>query len=365
MITFSSNMSNSSLSKNSPVWSSDDEAQFPSMQLSPVEKDEEIPLTRWSIEGEEYTEEEEEVVTTGTDENDSDRSPEPTYVEEDIPESNIDVKPVKKYVEKPPEKPYTGLPESMTRRKFRPDYPEDLHYRKVCTANTKKLRRTLGNYKTQPAMVFSPVDSKMEVPEKDPNDGKPGQLKKKSIYGANYGVNGNPCHARQVPPVVSLADEEILEYLEKFNIQLMFEYFLSMSVFEAPENPYDFIAELAAKLAAARNNCEEFRKIPKLIHKKHLEALYRLYDKVGTGTISYGQYQSAMENLGLVEYTDEPEGYDEDKIKKATFIKEAKAALKDLIRSFQMNEEMLTGQTGDRVREAREKAKIACLQGKE
>jgi len=140
--------------------------------------------------------------------------------------------------------------------------------------------------------------------------------------------------AREPPPVVSVTDEIVMTYLVDHNIQMMLEYLLSLCILNTPQDPVSYISTVVDKLANGRHSDQAFREIPRLLSPSHLEALFRIYDRIGTGLITRDQYVNAMTSMGLLKYNLKPVGYEEDEITKESFVAEASNAIDDLLRSF-------------------------------
>lgn len=131
-----------------------------------------------------------------------------------------------------------------------------------------------------------------------------------------------------------VTDEIVVSYLEEKNIQMMMEYFLGLCILNTPEDPFQYIAELADKLIKGRESDEAFKQIPRLLSNTHVEAMFRLYDRVGSGFMSNTQYKNAMNSIGVVKYNETPAGHVDDEITKETFLTEANNAVDELLRSF-------------------------------
>jgi len=225
---------------------------------------------------------------------------------------------------------YRGLPPPGSLKRYRADYPTDLHLRKVCDPKPHGKRKTVDNYRTQPLAKFSPVSSADAILHQESKATDPTTKTKGTV------VSDKPCRqrARDLPPIVSVSDEDVIDYLEDNNIQMMFEYFLSMCILDTPEDPYKYIADIANQLIQARTDEVTFEKLPRVLNLDQLNSMFRLYDRVGSGYMRYHQYKNAFDSMSIIRYNQEPQGYLTDEIPKQTFITEAKNAINELLRSF-------------------------------
>ncbi|KAI8846467.1 hypothetical protein BC829DRAFT_264810 [Chytridium lagenaria] len=57
-----------------------------------------------------------------------------------------------------------------------------------------------------------------------------------------------------------------------------------------------------------------------LFTRENLIALFKIYDVIGKGCISLDQYESAMKNIGAVNYNGNPLGADANRIQQDTFV---------------------------------------------
>jgi hypothetical protein len=246
------------------------------------------------------------------------------------------------------DKYYDGLDASATAKYFHPDYPVDLKLRKICNPKIRTKRRTIDNFKTEPIARFSPVSSKDNL-VKNPTPKPPIKSKLATDAGPLGAVEEDDeeeeeevpeevCAPRlafrDLPPIVSVNDEVVINYMDSHNIQMMFEYFLGLVLIEQPQDPFAFMVNVANQLINARSDYEAFHKLPKLLGAVHLEALFRIYDRVGTGFISHDQYKSAMESIGVISYNATPKGHVANQISLDTFMQESNSSIDQVLRSF-------------------------------
>ncbi|XP_021957076.1 uncharacterized protein LOC110853141 [Folsomia candida] len=239
----------------------------------------------------------------------------------------------------PQEQYYEGLGGGQSKQ-FRTDYPAELRLKKVCIPKAPRRFKTVDNYKTDPVASFSPVSSKIRLAPKKREPSFPSQpVDPTPTPNTDMSMAEPPpppCQktARDPPPIVSVSDEIVVSYLQDHNIQMMFEYFLGLCILNTPADPFQYIADLADKLARGRESEAAFNEIPRLLSATHVKSMFRLYDRVGSGFMSHFQYKNAMGSIGLVKYTQNPSGYLNDEITQETFVTEAEKWIDDLLRTF-------------------------------
>jgi len=237
-------------------------------------------------------------------------------------------------VPKPEDLYYHGL---AMQPHVHPDYPRDLKLRKVCTPKVPLKRKTVDNFKTEALARFSPANSKDNLIKSSAVTKKGGIIETSEESKIPEGPDrlcAPHLAMRELPPVATINDEIIVDYIDDYNIQMMLEYFLSLALYNTPGDPYEFISHVADQMILARYDSESFKKLPRMLQHEHVKSVFRIYDRIGTGTITHAQYLSAMEVIGIIHYNAKPDGYDEDKIAESTYVTEASNAIDHLMKSF-------------------------------
>ncbi|CAF4691209.1 unnamed protein product, partial [Rotaria socialis] len=85
-------------------------------------------------------------------------------------------------------------------------------------------------------------------------------------------------------------------------------------------DPKVFMIDYLEQLKKARATGLAF---PALVQDTDLTSVFRMLDPVGLGHITYSQYASTMEALGVTKYNTAPAGKDADHISSETFCQEA------------------------------------------
>ena len=128
-------------------------------------------------------------------------------------------------------------------------------------------------------------------------------------------------------------DHEIdaIEYMKQHRITELFDNILAQLVYHKPERPKEFIKTYLNALKKAR---DEDTDPPNLLDESNILSLFGMMDLTKKGHISLEQYNSAMDNLGAVDYNKVPVGAEINKISQETFVREAKLGLLKAMRTY-------------------------------
>lgn len=116
-----------------------------------------------------------------------------------------------------------------------------------------------------------------------------------------------------------------LEYLWGCKIFQLFNFLMTHLLAHTPEDPVPFLLELVDRCIRYR---DEDGDPPLVFEDSHIHSVYNALDPLLEGSISYTQYLTGMQTLGLTEFNVLPDEMDELKnLAKDVFIREAKKAL--------------------------------------
>ncbi|XP_028306811.1 EF-hand calcium-binding domain-containing protein 10 [Gouania willdenowi] len=115
-------------------------------------------------------------------------------------------------------------------------------------------------------------------------------------------------------------ERDVAEYLEKHKIMELMENMTSLLFYHRPENPREFLIEQLEQLRKSQSDGE---KAPNLFNDSNLQAVFKILDPANTNYITFAQYKQALITLGIKNANECPEGVNEDRISKETFITEA------------------------------------------
>ncbi|CAF1421367.1 unnamed protein product [Rotaria magnacalcarata] len=132
-------------------------------------------------------------------------------------------------------------------------------------------------------------------------------------------------------PIANPIEETANDYLQIHRIHELFHNLSASMVYNRPEDPKAFMIDYLEQLKKSRATGLAF---PALVQDTDLTSVFRILDPVGLGHITYSQYASTMENLGITKYNTTPVGKDADQISSETFCQEAKKRLNELNATF-------------------------------
>ncbi|CAF3595829.1 unnamed protein product [Rotaria socialis] len=121
-------------------------------------------------------------------------------------------------------------------------------------------------------------------------------------------------------PIANPIEETANDYLQMHRIHELFHNLSASMVYNRPEDPKVFMIDYLEQLKKARATGLAF---PALVQDTDLTSVFRMLDPVGLGHITYSQYASTMEALGVTKYNTAPAGKDADHISSETFCQEA------------------------------------------
>ncbi|CAF0802386.1 unnamed protein product [Rotaria sordida] len=132
-------------------------------------------------------------------------------------------------------------------------------------------------------------------------------------------------------PNANPIEETATDYLQMHRIPELFHNLSASIVYNRPDDPKGFMVDYLEQLKKARATGLPF---PALVQDTDLTSAFRMLDPVGLGYITYSQYASTMEALGITKYNTAPTGKDKDQISSETFCQEAKKRLNELNATF-------------------------------
>ncbi|CAF0725965.1 unnamed protein product [Adineta steineri] len=132
-------------------------------------------------------------------------------------------------------------------------------------------------------------------------------------------------------PVANPIEQTGADYLQTHRIPELFHNLSASLVYNKPEDPKAFMIDYLEQLKKARITGEA---LPSLVQDTDLTSIFRMLDPAGHGHITYSQYSSTMEALGLINYNNSPPGKDNDRITFETFSQEARKRLNELNSTF-------------------------------
>ncbi|CAF0754338.1 unnamed protein product [Adineta ricciae] len=128
-------------------------------------------------------------------------------------------------------------------------------------------------------------------------------------------------------PVMNPIEQSGTDYLQMHRIYDLFHNLSASLVYNKPEDPKAFMINYLEQLKKARL---AGLASPSLVDDKDLTSIFRMLDPAGHGHITYSQYASTMEALGVPTYNTSPAGKDNDRITFETFSQEARKRLNEL-----------------------------------
>ncbi|XP_066524681.1 EF-hand calcium-binding domain-containing protein 10 [Hoplias malabaricus] len=131
----------------------------------------------------------------------------------------------------------------------------------------------------------------------------------------------------------TLREEEAAEYLRNHKVMELMDNLTSSLFFHRPERPKEFLVSQLEKLKATRDHAAESHC---LFDDSNLDAVFGILDPTNQGYISYAQYKEALMTLGIKNFTECPEGLDNNRISRETFQREAKEGLARRAATFKM-----------------------------
>ncbi|XP_022911373.1 uncharacterized protein [Onthophagus taurus] len=133
---------------------------------------------------------------------------------------------------------------------------------------------------------------------------------------------------KEKPQCVSLAMVVAQKYLRLHRIFELYQFLIAHLLSALPENPIQFLLDLL-------DNCLSFRTgltmPPLLYQKKHLEALFKMMDRMGSGYIDLEQYKAGMKSIGVCMVKEELLENPLIAIDKKTFVDDALIALESIL----------------------------------
>ncbi|XP_065668608.1 EF-hand calcium-binding domain-containing protein 10 isoform X2 [Hydra vulgaris] len=120
----------------------------------------------------------------------------------------------------------------------------------------------------------------------------------------------------------SMLNKEELSYyyLKKHRIVDLFNDLTAALVYHHPDDPKKFMIDYFEKMKSARSSKVNY---PCLFDESNLRSLFRIMDPAEKGYISYMQYKSGMDNLGVTNYNHNPVGSETGRIGIDVFVNEA------------------------------------------
>ncbi|KAI8854753.1 hypothetical protein BC829DRAFT_160810 [Chytridium lagenaria] len=115
--------------------------------------------------------------------------------------------------------------------------------------------------------------------------------------------------------------EDAKAYLEKHRIPWVMQQLLTSVLHQKPADPRQLMIKKLEEIKVAKGQSMV------LFTRENLIALFKIYDVIGKGCISLDQYESAMKNIGAVNYNGNPLGADANRIQQDTFVDNALVAL--------------------------------------
>ncbi|CAF1306521.1 unnamed protein product, partial [Didymodactylos carnosus] len=115
-------------------------------------------------------------------------------------------------------------------------------------------------------------------------------------------------------------EQTAADYLRTHRIHDLFNNISASLVYNKPEDPKEFMIDFLEKLKKAQSSGFAH---PSLIQDNDINSIFRMLDPVGRGYVSYAQYASALEALGITQYNQTPTGIKDDRISQEVFCREA------------------------------------------
>ncbi|XP_050294088.1 uncharacterized protein LOC126734485 [Anthonomus grandis grandis] len=114
--------------------------------------------------------------------------------------------------------------------------------------------------------------------------------------------------------------KEAQKYLRIHRIFECFQFIIAHMLSANAENPIEFILNLLNKCILYRSGLGN---PPLLYEKKHINKLFDLMDRMGSGYIEICQYVTGMKTLGICTFNEDPDLNDEGLVTRETFVEEA------------------------------------------
>ncbi|UJR31716.1 hypothetical protein I4U23_019196 [Adineta vaga] len=128
-------------------------------------------------------------------------------------------------------------------------------------------------------------------------------------------------------PVMNPIEQSGADYLQTHRIPDLFHNLSAALVYNKPDDPKAFMIDFLEQLKKARL---AGLASPSLVQDNDLLSIFRMLDPAGHGHITYSQYASTMEALGVSNYNASPAGKDNDRITFEIFSQEARKRLNEL-----------------------------------
>ncbi|XP_060526403.1 uncharacterized protein LOC132702021 [Cylas formicarius] len=121
------------------------------------------------------------------------------------------------------------------------------------------------------------------------------------------------------------------EYLRSHKIAEFFQFLVTHMLSKNADNPVEFMLSLLNKCLLYRSGLGE---PPLLYDKEHIEQLFNMMDRFGSGYVDYQQYKTGFKTLGLTVFNETPKPSREGLIAKEVFMQELYDAQLNMVRDL-------------------------------